>query len=169
MVKGVFASKNNKQYSPKCDQSILALKSVHLGGGQGLPTSLPFPPTSQEDLRLDDYLEYLYAAKALYIYKDLGLLQDSNPGPTAKQTVSLTTIPNGGLTSILQEIEKNQTCFQCVEEWSEINITGNNSFQLCFLTSSQVNWVDIENCVEFLSKEMSDIKINVNCLKKLED
>ncbi|GFV88894.1 uncharacterized protein TNCV_1226911 [Trichonephila clavipes] len=54
----------------------------------------------------------------------------------------------------------NQTCFQNVEEWSKTNITGNNSFQWCFLTSLQVIWADIENCVEiFLSKEMSDIKI----------
>ncbi|GFT99613.1 hypothetical protein TNCV_114901 [Trichonephila clavipes] len=29
------------------------------GGGQGSPTSLPLPPTSREDLRLDDYLEVL--------------------------------------------------------------------------------------------------------------
>ncbi|GFT90924.1 hypothetical protein TNCV_1066041 [Trichonephila clavipes] len=35
----------------------------------GLSTSLPLPPTSREDLRLDDYLEYPHAVKALYIYK----------------------------------------------------------------------------------------------------
>ncbi|GFV96854.1 hypothetical protein TNCV_4350671 [Trichonephila clavipes] len=53
----------------------------------------------------------------------------------------------------------NQTCFQNDEEWYETNITGNNSFQWCFLTSSQVNLVDIDNCVDFLSKEMPGIKI----------
>ncbi|GFX04404.1 uncharacterized protein TNCV_3975501 [Trichonephila clavipes] len=58
----------------------------------------------------------------------------------------------------------NQTCFYNIEEWSETNITGNNSFQWCFLTSSQVNWADIENCVDFLSKEMPDIKIVDNGL-----
>ncbi|GFX38472.1 uncharacterized protein TNCV_2344451 [Trichonephila clavipes] len=58
----------------------------------------------------------------------------------------------------------NQTCFRSDEEWSETNITGNNSFQWCFLTSSQVNWTDIENCVDVLSKEMPDIKIVDNGL-----
>ncbi|GFW24827.1 hypothetical protein TNCV_1960921 [Trichonephila clavipes] len=58
----------------------------------------------------------------------------------------------------------NQTCFQNVEEWSETNITGNKSFQWYFLTLSQMNWADIENYIEFLSKEMPDIKINGNCL-----
>ncbi|GFV70295.1 hypothetical protein TNCV_4540771 [Trichonephila clavipes] len=57
----------------------------------------------------------------------------------------------------------NQTCFQNVEELYETNITRNNSFQWCFLTLSQVNWADIENYAEFLSK-MPDIKINDNCL-----
>ncbi|GFS65351.1 hypothetical protein TNCV_2451681 [Trichonephila clavipes] len=68
-------------------------------------------------------------------------------------------------------IEMNQTRFKYVEEWSETYITGNNSFQWCFLTSSQVNWADMENCVEFLSKKMHDIKIDDNCLfeKELED
>ncbi|GFS76487.1 hypothetical protein TNCV_1621081 [Trichonephila clavipes] len=62
----------------------------------------------------------------------------------------------------------NQTCFQNVEEGSETNITGNNSFQWYFLTLSQVNRADIENCVEFLSKEMPDIKIDDNCLFEVE-
>ncbi|GFW54739.1 hypothetical protein TNCV_2653791 [Trichonephila clavipes] len=64
--------------------------------------------------------------------------------------------------------EMNQTCFQNVEEWSETNITGNNSLQWYFLTWSQVKWADIENYVEFLSKEMPDIKINDNCLFEVE-
>ncbi|GFW11784.1 hypothetical protein TNCV_1083301 [Trichonephila clavipes] len=37
-----------------------------------------------------------------------------------------------------------------VEEWSETNIFGNNSFQWCTLASSLANWADIENYVEFL-------------------
>ncbi|GFS55643.1 hypothetical protein TNCV_131591 [Trichonephila clavipes] len=35
------------------------------------------------------------ATKALYIYKHPCLLRDSNPGPTAQQSASLTTIPDG--------------------------------------------------------------------------
>ncbi|GFX32803.1 uncharacterized protein TNCV_889411 [Trichonephila clavipes] len=58
----------------------------------------------------------------------------------------------------------NQTCSQNVEEWPETNITENNSFLWCFLTSSQVNWAKIENCVDFLSNEMPDIKIVDNGL-----
>ncbi|GFV53217.1 hypothetical protein TNCV_1065761 [Trichonephila clavipes] len=62
----------------------------------------------------------------------------------------------------------NQRCFQIVKEWSETNITGNNSFQWYFFTWSQVKWADIENCVEFLSKEMPDIKIDDNGLFEVE-
>ncbi|GFW63989.1 hypothetical protein TNCV_706941 [Trichonephila clavipes] len=62
----------------------------------------------------------------------------------------------------------NQTCFQNLEEWSETNITGNNFFQWYFLTWAQVKWADIENYVEFLSKEMPDIKIDDNCLFEVE-
>ncbi|GFU74837.1 uncharacterized protein TNCV_503711 [Trichonephila clavipes] len=61
--------------------------------GQGHPTSLP--PTSREDLRIDGYLKYPRAAKALYIYKHPYLPRDSNPGPTAHQSSSLTTTPDG--------------------------------------------------------------------------
>ncbi|GFW33291.1 hypothetical protein TNCV_2859681 [Trichonephila clavipes] len=50
-------------------------------GSQEPPTSLPLPPTSREDLRLDGYLEHSHAVKALY--KHQCLLRDSNPGPTA--------------------------------------------------------------------------------------
>ncbi|GFV85955.1 uncharacterized protein TNCV_203351 [Trichonephila clavipes] len=56
------------------------------GGGQGPTISLPLPPTSREDLWLDGYLEYLFAAKVLYIYKHPCLLRDSNTGPTALHT-----------------------------------------------------------------------------------
>ncbi|GFW91440.1 helitron_like_N domain-containing protein [Trichonephila clavipes] len=46
------------------------------GGSQMHPTSLPFPPTSQEDIRLNGYLEYPHAAKTLYIHKHPYLLLD---------------------------------------------------------------------------------------------
>ncbi|GFX73925.1 uncharacterized protein TNCV_397361 [Trichonephila clavipes] len=65
------------------------------GGGQGPPTSVPLPPTTREDLRLDGYLEYPHAAKALCIYKHPCLLRDSIPVPTAPQSASLTTLPDG--------------------------------------------------------------------------
>ncbi|GFU68363.1 hypothetical protein TNCV_3077511 [Trichonephila clavipes] len=49
--------------------ALASLRSSHLGGmtfmqggGQRPPTSLPLPPTSREDLRLDSYLEYQHAA-----------------------------------------------------------------------------------------------------------
>ncbi|GFX58224.1 hypothetical protein TNCV_4049821 [Trichonephila clavipes] len=41
----------------------------HPEGGQMPPTSLLLPPMSREDLRLDGYLLYPHAAKALYIYE----------------------------------------------------------------------------------------------------
>ncbi|GFX81693.1 hypothetical protein TNCV_3726701 [Trichonephila clavipes] len=58
----------------------------------------------------------------------------------------------------------NQTCFQYFKERSETNNTGNDSYQWYFLTSLQVNWGDMKNCVEFLLKEMPDIKIDDICL-----
>ncbi|GFV26677.1 uncharacterized protein TNCV_4059971 [Trichonephila clavipes] len=66
-----------------------------LWGGQRPPASLLLPPTSRDDLRLDGYLEYPPAMKALYIYKHPCLLRDSNPVPTVQQSASLTTIPDG--------------------------------------------------------------------------
>ncbi|GFY02744.1 hypothetical protein TNCV_3506241 [Trichonephila clavipes] len=36
--------------------------------------------------------------------------------------------------------------------------------ELLNVTPSPVNWADIENCVEFLLKEMPDMKIDNNCL-----
>ncbi|GFV41669.1 hypothetical protein TNCV_3628201 [Trichonephila clavipes] len=64
------------------------------GGGQGSLISLPLPQASQEDMRLDGYLEYRYAAKASYIYKHPCLLRDSNPRPTALQSAFLTPTPD---------------------------------------------------------------------------
>ncbi|GFU51861.1 transposable element Tcb2 transposase [Trichonephila clavipes] len=75
-------------------------------GGQSPPTSLPFPPTSQEDLQLDGYLEYTHTAKALYIYKHPCLLRDSNPGPTAQQSASPTTTQEGRHNGVLGCREK---------------------------------------------------------------
>ncbi|GFX16036.1 uncharacterized protein TNCV_4702951 [Trichonephila clavipes] len=71
------------------------LEREHSGGGQGPPTSLPLPPPSREDWRLDCYLKYPHAAKALYIHKYPCLLRDLNPVPTAQQSASLATIPDG--------------------------------------------------------------------------
>ncbi|GFX21238.1 hypothetical protein TNCV_2251861 [Trichonephila clavipes] len=48
-------------------------------GSQRPPTSLPLPPTTREDLQLDDSLEFTLAAKALHMCKQLRLLSDSNP------------------------------------------------------------------------------------------
>ncbi|GFW93006.1 hypothetical protein TNCV_4209421 [Trichonephila clavipes] len=62
-----------------------------------LPPPLPLPPTSQEDLWLDGHLDDPHAAKALYIYKYSCLPRDSNLGPTAPQSPSLTTTPDGRL------------------------------------------------------------------------
>ncbi|GFV98620.1 uncharacterized protein TNCV_1453061 [Trichonephila clavipes] len=64
-------------------------------GWSGPPTSLPLPPTTREDMRLDGYLEYPHAVKVRYIYKHPCLLRDSNLVPTARQSASLTTIPVG--------------------------------------------------------------------------
>ncbi|GFT83477.1 uncharacterized protein TNCV_232391 [Trichonephila clavipes] len=77
------------------------LKEENPTGGQGPHTSLHLPPTIREDLRLDGHLEYLHAAKTLYIYKHSCLLRDSNPVPTAPQLASLTTIPVGRLDFVL--------------------------------------------------------------------
>ncbi|GFU93370.1 hypothetical protein TNCV_1861001 [Trichonephila clavipes] len=48
-----------------------------IGERQGSPTSL-LTSTTREDLRLDGYLEYHHAAKALWIYKHACLPRDSN-------------------------------------------------------------------------------------------
>ncbi|GFW55200.1 hypothetical protein TNCV_115861 [Trichonephila clavipes] len=61
-------------------------------GWKADPTSLPLPPTSRNDLRLDGCLEYSHSVKALFIFKHPSLLRVSNPGPTEQQLASLTTI-----------------------------------------------------------------------------
>ncbi|GFV68086.1 hypothetical protein TNCV_1873681 [Trichonephila clavipes] len=55
--------------------------------GQRPPTSLRLKPTSREDLRLNGYLEYSHAEKALYICKHPCFLRNWNPGPTAPTTI----------------------------------------------------------------------------------
>ncbi|GFY24802.1 uncharacterized protein TNCV_2689931 [Trichonephila clavipes] len=63
-------------------------------GDQRHLTSLPLTPTSREDLRLDGYLEYPHAEKALYIYKHPCFLRDWDQGPAVPQSASLTTLPD---------------------------------------------------------------------------
>ncbi|GFU30753.1 hypothetical protein TNCV_1444641 [Trichonephila clavipes] len=59
------------------------LEGEHPGKGEGPSSSLTLPPIKREDLRLDGYLDYLHAAKALCIYKHHPcLLRDSNTDPT---------------------------------------------------------------------------------------
>ncbi|GFV04527.1 uncharacterized protein TNCV_3322241 [Trichonephila clavipes] len=70
-------------------------KGENLQASRGPPTPLPHPPTPREDLRLDGYLGYPHAAKALHICKHPCLLRDSNLVPTAPQSKSLFTIPVG--------------------------------------------------------------------------
>ncbi|GFX68346.1 hypothetical protein TNCV_2817201 [Trichonephila clavipes] len=64
----------------------------------GVVRSLPallLPPTSREDLRLHSHLKYPHGAKAPYTCEHPCFLRDPNPGPTAPQSASLTTIPDG--------------------------------------------------------------------------
>ncbi|GFU39804.1 uncharacterized protein TNCV_1949831 [Trichonephila clavipes] len=72
--------------------SIPILRENSLGGSGSQPPLFPFHQPHSEDLRLNGYLEYQHAEKALYIYKHPCLLRDSNPGPTVQQSPSLTTI-----------------------------------------------------------------------------
>ncbi|GFT51898.1 uncharacterized protein TNCV_1226201 [Trichonephila clavipes] len=85
------------------DQFHPNFEGEYLGGGQRPPTSLLLPPTSRGDLRLHGYLKYPHTTKALFIYKHPWLLRDSNPGPTAQQSASLATIPDGRHLSIYYE------------------------------------------------------------------
>ncbi|GFX99666.1 hypothetical protein TNCV_3053231 [Trichonephila clavipes] len=67
----------------------------HPVGGQGLPNFLPFHQPHER--WLGGYLEFSPAVKAPYIYKHISLPRNSNPGPTAQQSASLTTIRDGWL------------------------------------------------------------------------
>ncbi|GFV56018.1 hypothetical protein TNCV_2266041 [Trichonephila clavipes] len=78
---------------------VLANSTPPPGGGQGLPISLSLSPTSCEAIMtctrgLDGYLEYPHATKVQYIYQHPCLLPVSNPGPTAPQLTSITTVPD---------------------------------------------------------------------------
>jgi len=44
------------------------------------------------------------------------------------------------------DVQNYQTCFQNAEEWFEIPQRVTVFDGVCFLTSSQINWADIENC-----------------------
>ncbi|GFW99599.1 uncharacterized protein TNCV_3418321 [Trichonephila clavipes] len=55
------------------------------------------PTNSTTGLRLDGYLEYPHAAKALYIYRYPCHLLNSNTGPNTPQSASQTTVLNGWL------------------------------------------------------------------------
>ncbi|GFW30269.1 hypothetical protein TNCV_3850401 [Trichonephila clavipes] len=72
----------------------LVTPQYHLGGDDRPPTTLPFSPTSREDLRLDDYFRVPRTAKAQIIYKHPCLFRDSNTCPTTQHLTSLTTIPD---------------------------------------------------------------------------
>ncbi|GFT58296.1 hypothetical protein TNCV_2118111 [Trichonephila clavipes] len=63
---------------------------------QASPISLPLPPTSREDLGIYAYLECSHVTEVQLIYNPC-LLWDLNPGTTAQQSVSPTTIPDGRL------------------------------------------------------------------------
>ncbi|GFW54209.1 glycerol-3-phosphate dehydrogenase, mitochondrial [Trichonephila clavipes] len=71
-------------YSTVWLSSTYNLEEEHPGGDQRPPTSLPLPPTSQEDLRFDGYLKYLPCCKGTIHLPCL--LQDSNPSPKAQKT-----------------------------------------------------------------------------------
>ncbi|GFU67594.1 uncharacterized protein TNCV_1643431 [Trichonephila clavipes] len=69
--------------------SILILRKKILECLKAHRTSLPFPQTSREDMRLDGYLDHPHAVKTLYIYKQSCLLRDLNPGQNGA-TISVT-------------------------------------------------------------------------------
>ncbi|GFW52246.1 hypothetical protein TNCV_2426931 [Trichonephila clavipes] len=79
-----------------CCGSTPILRENTLGVVRGLS---PLFPLHQPHERLEPrrLLRVHPAEKALYIYKHPCLLPDSNPGPTAPQSASPTTIPVGRL------------------------------------------------------------------------
>ncbi|GFV60622.1 hypothetical protein TNCV_2739711 [Trichonephila clavipes] len=64
---------------------------------EGEASHVSSPITKLVDLWLDGYLEYSHAAYALYHHEHPCLLRDSNVGPMAQQSASLTIIPDGWL------------------------------------------------------------------------
>ncbi|GFX90999.1 amiloride-sensitive sodium channel subunit beta [Trichonephila clavipes] len=99
----------------------------HPRGGQGPPTSLLLQPTSREGLRLDGYLKYHHAAKALYIYKHQCLLRDSNPGPSSQQSASLISILDGILHLIESYIDKQFEMLRQMTQTLHLNNSMNPS------------------------------------------
>ncbi|GFS87378.1 uncharacterized protein TNCV_422491 [Trichonephila clavipes] len=142
------------------------LEGENPGGGQGPPTSLPFPPTTREDLRLDGYLAGPYAAKALYIYKHPCLLQDSNPAPTAPQSASLTTIPWGGERGSrgLEGVAQQKVClllkcaaqvYSCERFLTDIYGIGTLTFRYCWVDElGSASWCQRQT--DFSSKTSVD-------------
>ncbi|GFW85724.1 hypothetical protein TNCV_853731 [Trichonephila clavipes] len=64
---------------------------------------LPLPPTSLGDLRIDEYLEWHYAAKALHLQKRLYLFQDSNLVATTRYSLALAIISSGRLYLVMDD------------------------------------------------------------------
>ncbi|GFX16783.1 hypothetical protein TNCV_2517631 [Trichonephila clavipes] len=62
---------------------------------RGFPPLFPFHKPLDRNLQIDGYSEYPHPTKALYVYEHPCLIRDSNPGPTAQQLASLTTIQDG--------------------------------------------------------------------------
>ncbi|GFW77985.1 transposable element Tcb2 transposase [Trichonephila clavipes] len=115
---------NDRRTSCPCHDEFRGPRSDYVrqgenpGSSQGPPNSLLIPPTTREDLRVDDYLEYSHTAKAPYIYKHPCLLRDSNPVPTAPHSASLTTKPVGRQYSN-DEVEKLAYQLNEEAEWTE--------------------------------------------------
>ncbi|GFU73553.1 hypothetical protein TNCV_3359931 [Trichonephila clavipes] len=71
-------------YTPM-PQRLYTFTNIHTFSGNRTQALLH---GSQRHLRLNGYLEYPYATKALYVYKHPRLLWDSNPDPTARHSAS---------------------------------------------------------------------------------
>ncbi|GFX08340.1 hypothetical protein TNCV_3268291 [Trichonephila clavipes] len=65
------------------------------GGDQEPPTSLPLPPTSSMDLRLDGYLEYLQCRKDTIQLQTSITSPEFEPRPYDKAVSVASIIPNG--------------------------------------------------------------------------
>ncbi|GFW70614.1 DDB1- and CUL4-associated factor 13 [Trichonephila clavipes] len=94
----------------QCQIKVHEVHPEYPGGGQGPYTYHPLPPTLQEDLRLDGYIKYPHAAKALHIYTNPCLPWDLNPGPMTQQSMSLTTISDGQQIPHLMKLIINSIC-----------------------------------------------------------